>query len=95
MSHDNSVQIMYSLSYLYHLLGDKVFADRCELAAFNVLPAMLTSNHWARQYLTLANQPFSESIPGSTPWYNVGGDGIIYGLGNIRPVKSQTIVDEF
>ena len=74
---------MYSLSYLYQVLGDKVFADRCELAAFNVLPAMLTSDQWAHQYLTLANQPFSEKIQGPTPWYNAGGDGIIYGLGNL------------
>ncbi|KAL8832452.1 MAG: hypothetical protein Q9191_000272 [Dirinaria sp. TL-2023a] len=75
-----AVEIMYSLSYLYHVLGDKVFADRCELAAFNVLPAMLMSDQGARQYLTLANQPFSESIQGSNPWNNVGADGIIYGL---------------
>lgn len=75
-----AVEIMYSLSYLYHVLGDKVFADRCELAAFNVLPAMLMGDQRARQYLTLANQPFSESIPDSNPWNVVGPDGIIYGL---------------
>ena len=76
-----AVEIMYSLSYMYQLLGDKSFADRCELAAFNVLPAMLTSDQWARQYLTLANQPFSYSLEQPVPFFNAGPDGIIYGIG--------------
>ena len=76
-----AVEIMYSLSYMYQLLGDKLFADRCELAAFNTLPTMLTSDQWARQYLTLANQPFSRSLDGPVPFFNAGGDGILYGIG--------------
>ena len=76
-----AVEIMYSLSYMYQLLGDKLFADRCELAAFNTLPTMLTSDQWARQYLTLANQPFSHSLDGPVPFFNAGGDGILYGIG--------------
>jgi hypothetical protein len=76
-----AVEIMYSLSYMYQLLGDKLFADRCELAAYNVLPTMLTSDQWARQYLTLANQPFSRHLEGAIPFFNAGPDGILYGLG--------------
>ena len=72
---------MYSLSYLYQALGDNEYAERCELAAFNALPVMTTSNQWARQYLVLANQPFSYSITGDVPFFNVGHDGIMYGLG--------------
>ena len=72
---------MYSLSYLYQALGDNEYADRCELAAFNALPVMTTSNQWARQYVVLANQPFSYHLSGEVPFFNVGQDGIVYGLG--------------
>lgn len=75
------LQTMYSLSYLYQALGDNEYADRCELAAFNALPVMTTSNQWARQYVVLANQPFSYHLIGATPFFNVGQDGIVYGLG--------------
>lgn len=52
---------MYSLSYLYRALGDKGFADKCELAAFNALPAMISPDWWAHQYVSQANQV-------SSPW---------------------------
>ena len=74
---------MYSLSYLYQALGDNQYAERCELAAFNALPVMTTSNQWARQYIVLANQPFSYRLSGDVPFFNVGQDGIRYGLGEI------------
>ena len=76
-----SPQTMYSLSYLYQALGDNDYADRCELTAFNALPVMTTSNQWARQYVVLANQPFSHHLSGEVPFFNVGKDGIVYGLG--------------
>ena len=72
---------MYSLSYLYQAMGDNEYADRCELAAFNALPVMTTSNQWARQYIVLANQPFSYSLTGDLPFFNVGPDGIVYDTG--------------
>lgn len=75
---------MYSLSYLYQVMGDNDFADRCELAAFNALPVAITSNHWARQYITLANQPFSRKLKGPSPFWNVGGYGIVYGPGKLQ-----------
>lgn len=74
------IEAMYSLSYLYQVFGDKTYADRCELAAFNALPVSITSDHWARQYLALPNEPFAERLPYPTPFWNVGQNGIIYGL---------------
>lgn len=62
-------------------MGDSEYADRCELAAFNALPVMTTSDQWARQYIVLANQPFSYSLTGDLPFFNVGPDGIVYGTG--------------
>ena len=75
-----AVETMYSMSYLYQTLGDNYFADRCELAAFNALPVSITGDHWARQYLTLASEPYSERLDDPNPFFNVGGYGIIYGL---------------
>ena len=62
-------------------MGDNEYADRCELAAFNALPVMTTSDQWARQYIVLANQPFSYTLTGDLPFFNVGPDGIVYGTG--------------
>ncbi|MCJ1262522.1 hypothetical protein MMC22_002392 [Lobaria immixta] len=74
-----AVETVYSLSYLYHVLGDSEFADRCELAAFNALPVGFSSNHWGRQYITLANQPFSHRLEGPKMFWNVGDAGVVYG----------------
>ena len=75
-----AVETMYSMSYLYQTLGDNYFADRCELAAFNALPVSITGDHWARQYLALASEPYSEQLDSPNPFFNVGDYGIIYGL---------------
>ncbi|KAL8984293.1 MAG: hypothetical protein Q9177_004738 [Variospora cf. flavescens] len=74
-----AVETMYSLSYLYQAMGDKVFADRCERAAFNALPVMFTNDLWAHQYLVLPNQPFSHSLHGPNPFWNTGDQSILYG----------------
>ncbi|KAI4141383.1 MAG: hypothetical protein L6R39_005369 [Caloplaca ligustica] len=74
-----AVETMYSLSYLYQAMGDRLFADRCERAAFNALPVSLTSDHWAHQYLVLPNQPFSHSLNGPNPFWNTGDQSILYG----------------
>lgn len=76
-----AVETMYSLSYLYHALGDNYFADRCERAAFNALPVSLTADHWARHYLAVASEPDAKQLSGENPFWNVGDAGIIYGLG--------------
>ncbi|MCJ1250827.1 hypothetical protein MMC30_008055 [Trapelia coarctata] len=75
-----AVEAMYSLSYLYQMLGDNAFADRCELAAFNALPVMLTPDHWAHQYIAQPNQPWSRKVQSSGLFWNVGDWGQMYGL---------------
>ncbi|KAL8687690.1 MAG: hypothetical protein Q9218_006205, partial [Villophora microphyllina] len=75
-----AVETMYSLSYLYHAMGDREFADRCERAAFNALPVSITDDHWAHQYLVVPNQPFSSLINGPNSFYNTGDQSILYGM---------------
>jgi hypothetical protein len=50
------VEAMFSLSYLYKAIGDRNFADRCELTAFNALPVMVTPDWWSHQYVAQTNQ---------------------------------------
>ncbi|KAF2103088.1 hypothetical protein NA57DRAFT_52623 [Rhizodiscina lignyota] len=73
------VETMYSMSYLYQALGDADYADKCELAAFNALPAMLTADHWAHQYVAEPNQPWSQNLAEGTPFYNVNSWGQTFG----------------
>jgi hypothetical protein len=71
---------MYSLSYLYQALGDKNFADRAELAAFNALPAAVLGDWWSHQYVTQSNQPYSRQLEAPFPFWNVNGRGQTFGL---------------
>lgn len=90
-----AVETMYSMSYLYHALGDNSFADRCERAAFNALPVSITADHWAHQYLAVASEPYVNILPGENPFWNVRDTGIIYGLGkNIHGSFYPTRTDQ-
>jgi hypothetical protein len=74
-----TVETMYSLSYLYKALGDNSFADRCELAAFNALPVVVTPDWRARQDMTQPNQPYSKKLS-RTPFSNTNTLGQTYSL---------------
>ncbi|KAL9113154.1 MAG: hypothetical protein Q9227_002766 [Pyrenula ochraceoflavens] len=73
------VETMYSLTYAYQALGDRDYADRAELAAFNALPAMLMPRWWAHQYVIETNQPISHKLD-QTPFWNVNTVGQTFGL---------------
>lgn len=73
------VETMFSLSYLQQSLGDREFADRNELAAYNALPVMLMPDWWAHQYIAQTNQPLSTELT-EFPFWNVNAWGQTYGL---------------
>ena len=75
-----AVETMYSLEYLYQMLGDNDFADRTELAGFNALPVMFSPDHWAHQYVAAPNQPFAQPVEAGGLYWNVGDNATMYGL---------------
>ncbi|KAL3419815.1 duf1680 domain containing protein [Phlyctema vagabunda] len=77
-----TVEMIFSLSYLYRLHGDNSFADKVELAAFNALPAAISPDFWSHQYVTQTNQAWSRNLTskkGET-FYNVVPYGNVFGL---------------
>ncbi|KAH7050222.1 hypothetical protein B0J12DRAFT_710857 [Macrophomina phaseolina] len=73
------VETMYSLSYLYQALGNNSYADLSERIAFNALPAQMSPNWWARQYVGQPNQGFSKELD-QNPFFNVRESGQIYSV---------------
>ncbi|KAI8219745.1 hypothetical protein K4K54_009173 [Colletotrichum sp. SAR 10_86] len=70
-----SVELMFSISYLYQLFGDNHFADMVESAAFNAVPAGISADWWSHQYITQVNQPWAKELElaegEKTPFYDV------------------------
>ena len=50
------VELMYSYEVIFEITGNTKWLDRLELLAFNSLPATLTSDMWAHQYVQTVNQ---------------------------------------
>ncbi|GME64466.1 hypothetical protein GTA08_BOTSDO03852 [Neofusicoccum parvum] len=79
-----SVELIFSLAYMHRLFGDNGLADRVELAAFNALPAGISSDWWSHQYVTQVNQPWARELAlekdEKTPFYDVCRYANVFGL---------------
>lgn len=50
------VETMFSFEIMFSILGERSFAERVELLAYNALPATITPDMWAHQYLQQSNE---------------------------------------
>ncbi|KAF2135711.1 uncharacterized protein K452DRAFT_281120 [Aplosporella prunicola CBS 121167] len=79
-----TVELIFSLTYLYTLFGESELAERAEKAAFNALPAALSEDWWAHQYVCQVNQPWAKQleVPDGErrPWYDVCVYANVFGL---------------
>ena len=74
------VEQMYSYELLYAYTGDKKWAERLEVLAFNALPATVSDDMWAHQYDQQSNQINCIKFPGK-PYFSTNHENAhIFGL---------------
>ncbi|KAG7095934.1 hypothetical protein E1B28_006618 [Marasmius oreades] len=56
------VEMMFSSSFLFQMMGDLKYLDTAERLAYNALPAAITPDHWAHQYDQQSNQIASRNM---------------------------------
>lgn len=71
---------MYSYELLYAYTGDRKWAERLEVLAFNALPATISDDMWAHQYVQMSNQISCEKFPGKSLFGTNGPESHLFGL---------------
>lgn len=71
---------MYSYEILYSRTGDKKWAERLEVLAFNALPATISDDMWTHQYVQMSNQIACEKFPGKSLFRTNGNEAHLFGL---------------
>ncbi len=74
------VEQMYSYELLYAYTGDRKWAERLEVLAFNALPATVSDDMWAHQYVQMSNQIACERFPGKPLFGTNRSDAHLFGL---------------
>lgn len=74
------VEQMYSCELLYAYTGDKKWAERLEVLAFNALPAAVDDDMCAHQYVQMSNQISCEKFPGKSLFRTNGAEAHLFGL---------------
>ncbi len=70
------VESMFSYESMFNILGDDMFPELAEKLAYNALPATLTPDMWAHQYLQQVNQMQAMSLPDHV-WTHDGPDSTV------------------
>ena len=71
---------MYSYEWLYAHTGDSKWAERLELLAFNALPATISDDMWAHQYVQMSNQIACMRMPNRPLFGTNAVDAHLFGL---------------
>lgn len=74
------VEQMYSYECLFACTGDKKWAERLELVAFNALPATISDDMWTHQYDQLSNQISCKKFQCSPIFGTNGIESHLFGL---------------
>lgn len=74
------VEQMYSYELLYAYTGDRKWAERLEVLAYNALPATISDDMWAHQYDQLSNQIACIRFPGKSLFRTNDSDAHLFGL---------------
>lgn len=74
------VELMYSYEHLYACTGDKKWAERLEKIAFNALPAAISDDMWAHQYVQQSNQIACIRFPGKSVFRTNNSEAHLFGL---------------
>ena len=74
------VEQMYSYEQLFAYIGDRKWAERLEVLAFNALPATLSEDMWTHQYVQLVNQIACKKTRLVSPFGTNGPDAHTFGL---------------
>ena len=74
------VEQMYSYEHLFAQTGDNKWAERLEVIGFNALPATLTEDMWAHQYVQMVNQIACERTMIMAPFSTNGPKAHTFGL---------------
>ncbi len=72
------VEYMFSLQSLIEMFGDRYYGDLMERLAYNALPATITEDFMAHQYLQQANQVACDIS--KRAWFNNRDDANTFGL---------------
>lgn len=74
------VDMMFSFEVLYAYTGDKKWAERLEMLAFNALPATISDDMWTHQYDQLSNQIACRRFPGKPIFRTNSAEANMFGL---------------
>lgn len=74
------VEQMYSYEQLFAFTGDRKWAERLEVLAFNALPATISEDMWTHQYDQMVNQIACEKFFLKTPFGTNGPSAHLFGL---------------
>eukprot|EP01116_Phalansterium_solitarium_P013518 TRINITY_DN30900_c0_g1_i1.p1 TRINITY_DN30900_c0_g1~~TRINITY_DN30900_c0_g1_i1.p1 ORF type:complete len:747 (-),score=282.91 TRINITY_DN30900_c0_g1_i1:136-2376(-) len=73
------VETSFSHAVIGDILGDPIFFERAEKVAYNAIPATMTKDMWAHQYLQQSNE-MNAVVSDPHVWVTDGPDSTLYGL---------------
>lgn len=75
------VEQMYAYELLFAYTGDKKWAERLEILAFNALPATISDDMWTHQYVQMNNQIACQKFVDIPPIFRTNGsEAHLFGL---------------